>query len=335
MIPSSKPERFYYKQLPYAGKKAYLAIRKAAYSYDERLTLPCSISVASAAFRAFENDHPLLFFVKRNDAYQTTGNEVTLYLNYGMTKLQAKEMLSEIHRNLKPLIDQANSITDKRDRAAYIYESLANTLRYAPPRNKPPKRFNSILGRSLTDVNPFLTKDYNILGVIFEHTGVCAGISKLMQYVCAKCHIYCIYAYGIGGSVDRGLHAWNMLRINGRYTFCDLTFDLKSENYEASRRHLFLSANLMSENHTLSKDVSYPRSVYMGYTPLVHSLSELPALLNDTRYRHHNSASFTFSEPQSYKAVKEAVNRACHDYSYMLFSSGHKSRYLTLFWKAA
>lgn len=317
---SSKPERFYYSQLTPVEQEAYMAIRACIYQYQEDVRLYGSAKSIDRAEEAFFLDHPLLFFVKRHSVYSQRNDGRILHFDYVMSKQKTKEYLADIKDELNPLILGAKSIGDKQKRVAYLYDMLAQTLRYAPKRNKPPKRYNKFVDAYITDPNPFLTKDYSMLGPVFEHIGVCAGISKTFQYLCNQVGIFCLYVRGMGGVTNRGLHAWNLVRLKNKYSYCDLTFDLNDDNGLMMHKHFLLSATLMSEDHSLSRHFSYPRSCYMGNGMLVKSGAQ-----------HNNLIEITFTEPQRYEDVRRVLNSsATPGFTSFWFSGSHKSRYLTI-----
>ena len=330
---SSKPERFYYSQLSAAEQEAYMAIRACIYGYQEEVRLYGNAKGIDRAEEAFFLDHPLLFFVKRHSVFSQRDDGGILHFKYVMSKQRAKQYLAEIKEELKPIVLGARAIRDKQKRITYLYDTLAKTLEYAPKRIKPAKRYNKFVDAYITDPNPFLTKDYSLLGPVFEHIGVCAGISKKFQYLCNQVGIFCLYVRGMGGVTDRGPHAWNLVRINDKYSYCDLTFDLKDDNSPMMHKHFLLSATQMSEDHSLSRTFSYPRSCYMGNGILVKSVSELPAALRGRREQKNSVTDITFTEPQSYEEVRRVLNSsATPGFSYFWFPNNRKSRYLTVMW---
>ena len=66
----------------------------------------------------------------------------------------------------------------------------------------------------------------NAYDVMKTGKAVCAGYAHLMTVLCHFAGIECSYVVGDGlGDGDLGNHAWNVVRINGKYTYVDSTWD--------------------------------------------------------------------------------------------------------------
>lgn len=64
---------------------------------------------------------------------------------------------------------------------------------------------------------------HSIAGAFDDHHGVvCEGYAKTMQFVLNQLGVDTIY---ITGSTSDGLHAWNLVKINGKYYYLDATWD--------------------------------------------------------------------------------------------------------------
>lgn len=70
--------------------------------------------------------------------------------------------------------------------------------------------------------------DQNIYSTFVENKTVCAGYTRALQYLMMKRGVPCYYCVGEMYSVeeqDWSYHAWNILKLNGNYYNCDLTWD--------------------------------------------------------------------------------------------------------------
>lgn len=74
-----------------------------------------------------------------------------------------------------------------------------------------------------------LKKPYSheILGPLGQGVGVCEGIAKSVKALCDQLGVWCIVVIS-GNAPEKGIkyrHAWNIVRIGGRYYHLDATFD--------------------------------------------------------------------------------------------------------------
>lgn len=88
--------------------------------------------------------------------------------------------------------------------------------------------------------------DYSLYGVLCKKMGVCAGIAQAVCLILARQKIECKYV--TGDIKDGGLHAWNMVKLNGKWYALDVTWNLnsyysaksKKANLDASKKPNFI-----------------------------------------------------------------------------------------------
>lgn len=72
------------------------------------------------------------------------------------------------------------------------------------------------------------THDQNIYSVFVENKTVCAGYTRALQYLMIKRGVPCYYCTGTLYSEEKSdwvYHAWNIIKLDGNYYNCDLTWD--------------------------------------------------------------------------------------------------------------
>lgn len=70
--------------------------------------------------------------------------------------------------------------------------------------------------------------DQNIYSAFVENKTVCAGYTRALQYLMMKRGVPCYYCVGTLYDVEEQdwlYHAWNIIKLNGNYYNCDLTWD--------------------------------------------------------------------------------------------------------------
>lgn len=72
------------------------------------------------------------------------------------------------------------------------------------------------------------TYDQNIYSTFVENKTVCSGYTRALQYLMMKRGVPCYYCVGTLYSVEKQdwvYHSWNIIKLNGNYYNCDLTWD--------------------------------------------------------------------------------------------------------------
>lgn len=72
-----------------------------------------------------------------------------------------------------------------------------------------------------TDYSLESPQNQNIQSVFIDHLSVCAGYARAFQYLLHKAGVFCAYVEGETDGSDAESHAWNLVRIDGVYTFVD------------------------------------------------------------------------------------------------------------------
>ena len=72
----------------------------------------------------------------------------------------------------------------------------------------------------------FAQKSYTIAGLLDDGKGVCQAYAMLYKTLCDRAGLECYLVSGLGGDAgNMDLHMWNVLSIDGKYLFVDVTFD--------------------------------------------------------------------------------------------------------------
>ena len=72
----------------------------------------------------------------------------------------------------------------------------------------------------------FKSDSYRIWGLLDNKKGVCQAYANLYRILCGRAGIECYCISGIGGDPGKmDLHMWNVLKIDGKWLYIDVTFD--------------------------------------------------------------------------------------------------------------
>lgn len=103
--------------------------------------------------------------------------------------------------------------------------------------------------------NTLPNESYTPYGILIKGVGVCEGYAQAMKFLCSKAGVECIVVSGQG---DGGDHAWNMVKIGGKYYHVDVTWDDPVGADRSTYHYLNLSDPMIAINHTWDTNL-YPQ----------------------------------------------------------------------------
>lgn len=136
--------------------------------------------------------------------------------------IQIKKKIAEIISNLPKEIDEP----DKEKKIfTYIYTKLAHLIEYD-------ELAASAIGTGATGYDRFMTEELranasNLIGGLLHGKSVCSGYSEILRNVLSEVGIDSIYIGGDAKDKDSA-HAWNQVKLDGKWYNVDLTGDRHS-----------------------------------------------------------------------------------------------------------
>lgn len=100
--------------------------------------------------------------------------------------------------------------------------------------------------------------DGSAYGVLVNGIGVCSGYAESMQLLLNLSGVECFWVVGEAGLPnDMGLHAWNIVKIDGEYYHLDATWDdpIPDRGDKISFNYFNLSDDKISSNHKWNKSL--------------------------------------------------------------------------------
>ena len=206
------PKIYYaYHLLPGDEQKLYLEVLDALQNMSDYVTV--STLDSSQLDRIFEcvvRDHPELFYVEgfkyTEHLLVDTVKRISLKGIYSATKQEAELAAAEIDEKILLCMKEAMLKEDEYGTVKYLYDYLINNTEYD------------------TDAD----NNQNIRSVFLGGRSVCQGYAKAMQYMLQQAGMQAFLVTGYAGG-DR--HAWNLVRVNGRYYYLDPTWGDASYSY--------------------------------------------------------------------------------------------------------
>lgn len=198
---------YYYEQLNKEQQKAYYAIKEGLLQIKESfLVLMLDKKELTDIFFMVRLDNPEIFYASSfSYRYYPDSTYVLFVPEYIFKVDKIKEHRQALESRISKLVKQAQELSEI-DKELYIHKFIIDNVKYDK-----------------------LKKDYSheIIGALANGVAVCEGISKAVKILCDRLGIWCIIAISDANPQKdiKYRHAWNVVKINGKYYHLDATFD--------------------------------------------------------------------------------------------------------------
>lgn len=200
-------EPYYYSRMNKSERSAYHAMKSGLLSLASSFPVPRldGRELADVFFK-LRLDNPEIFYaVSYRYRFYPDSVNAELIPEYLFDKGKIKEHQKAMKARVEKLIRPAQSLTEG-EKEAYIHDFICDNVRY----DKLKKPYS-----------------HEIIGPLGQGVGVCEGIAKTVKILCDALGIWCMVAIS-DANPEKGIkyrHAWNVVRIGGRYYHLDATFD--------------------------------------------------------------------------------------------------------------
>ena len=199
-LDESRVTYYYYDRLIGVEKELYCILYNSLMAYNYQIHIPSHIDydIVSRILKYVVHDHPNIFWFHEYTMVEVDG-EHYLYPDYLMTEEDIEHLNTQCDRYMGDMFSYVSKNNSEYEIAKQVYEHILSTVEYRKDAN-----------------------DQNMLSAMLNQKAVCAGLSKLYQYV--------LQQYGIESCVVTGLtlegtaHMWNLVKIDGEYYYTDLTY---------------------------------------------------------------------------------------------------------------
>lgn len=203
---------YLYNNLDSGHKKVYSEILESLSTMGKEVKVSTvNKKVLDKAFMCVMNDHPELFYVSGYQYTQEWSEEgVTGILfsgAYTMSKEDVIKYKQAIDKRVNSCLSKMPVSDDEYDTIKYLYEWVIQNTEY---------------DKSVKD-------NQTICSVFLGGRSVCNGYAKSLQYLLQKLGIQCVL---VTGYANNERHAWNIVRINGKYYHIDPTWGDASYSYK-------------------------------------------------------------------------------------------------------
>lgn len=200
----------------------------------------------SRVFEAVRNDWPEYFWLQNYFSYEyyleASGYKITFKPTYWCTAAEIPAQQKVIDEALEPILSQLQGKSEY-EKAVGVYSYLADYYTY----NLHYK------GTSLYDA-------------VRDHQAVCHGYAETTAYLLRKLGLEVIIATGeADNGATRENHAWNIVRVDGKYYQLDSTWgDMDNHNGNPDVRYDYclLPTSILRNTHFFDEDM-YPQCISM------------------------------------------------------------------------
>lgn len=164
-----------------------------------------SDDIDNGAVRSIINSHPEFISLSGGYTYWTSGSSITkIAFTYLTNAKEEQQELDAALQEVKSKID-TSGMSDEEIVLAY-HEYLTSTVAYAYE-----DYFNGTIAAN---------HGYDMYGALVKHSCVCQGYAETMFYLLREAGLSCAIA-----SSENINHAWNIVKIHGKWYHIDATWD--------------------------------------------------------------------------------------------------------------
>ncbi len=265
------PELYYYSRLGKYEQLVYYAMRKGLEELAPVFPVPAAdIKQMTDIYFCLRLDHPELFYATHFSYRKCpAADTVEFQPDYLFEKKKVLEHRKAVSARVQKLAAAAEKL-DEAGRLQYIHDFICGNVRYDK-----------------------LKKDYSheIIGPLTQGVGVCEGIAKSVKVLCDRLSIPCIIALS-DSNPEKGIkyrHAWNLVRLSGRWYHLDATFDNSLGSPDAVRYDYYLRSDAQ---------------FFRDHEPVMMPVPACPS--DDLFYYKAKKLSFTKEEEVEKRALQAA-----------------------------
>ena len=215
--------------------KAYNAIKSGVENFEDKIRLGTEVdeNELRMIFNSYRSDHPEHFWLNPvtlpfGTLYADGAIESFIAPKYFFTKEQMSAETEKINAAADELLKGITPSMPEFEREMLLHDRLAKSITY--------------------DLNEKYA--HTAYGALVNGRAVCDGYTQALQYLLQRVGIQSFMVTGAGNGNG---HAWNIVRIDGKYYNVDLTWDdQESDTFHA---YFNLTDERIKEDHTFDTTV--------------------------------------------------------------------------------
>lgn len=216
-----------YDFLTESQKELYNILYIAAINWIDEVNVNTTEKDLEIVRLAIESDHSEIFWIDYAWLYSKLEDNtvIKVILNYIYTEEQVELYKQQIDKSLEDLLEKCQNYKTDYEKALLTYEWLVTNISYDDT-NKEDKQ--------------------SIISALINKNTVCAGYAKSYSYILTKIGIPNVVVIG---THDKENHAWNIIQINGKFYFVDVT---GGDSYDDSTNEIVYQYFMFTTNEAIS-----------------------------------------------------------------------------------
>ena len=197
--------QYYKDKLLFQERCIYEDLKTGILSFSEKIDIsPCEKKVEiEKIYRYVMLDTPMIFHVDKCNVFMD-GKKISVRPKYKMSSSIYKDIKDECLST----INKIKNLVEKENEWGILFEIhtyLIDTVLYHEGGG-----------------------EHDITGPFLKNSGVCDGIAKAVKSICDYVAFPCVVIEGEAQRADGkiGRHAWNAIKIDGKWNYYDFTFDI-------------------------------------------------------------------------------------------------------------
>lgn len=179
------------------------------------------------------DDHPEIFYFQHNGTTAYSNGKIELKYKYPVKKI--KEMVQNQDTKIKNIIKQTIKSTDSEfDKVKAIHDYIVLNTAYD---------WENFKKGQVPEAS------YTTYGLLMNGQAVCEGYAQTMQLLLKEAGIE---SHLVTGKANGGAHAWNLVKVDGKYYYVDSTWDDPVPNRagEISYKYFLAPAAALKKDHS-------------------------------------------------------------------------------------
>lgn len=239
--------QYFYSKLNEKDQETYRRIYYTFVNFSRSIPLEESNSdKVSNIFQNVLDDHPEIYYI--NSEFQYTDTHKFIFIpKFDLTQEQVEKTNQAIQQKTSGIIHEATQQKDDIQKAKLLYDYIIKNVEYKEQ----------------------VGDDQKIPSALLDQKSVCAGYARAYQYLLHQVNISCAYITGDSKIETENRpgydgHAWNMVKINGDYYYCDTTW---GDTVDDDMEHTCYAYFLMDSEDMLKcyqPDSAYEKTSELG-----------------------------------------------------------------------
>lgn len=216
-----------YEKLSKKEKSVYTAVYRGVDDCDKQIELPCEISgdTYSKIYCLLEKQEGDLFFI--DSTYYTAEKLREAKIIYREDKKRIKEMRRELELATEDGVDDAELGLSEYDTVMRIHDYIIRNCRYIEEND-----------------SGYCATAY---GCLVQNEANCEGYAKAFNLIASRMGLESILVTGTTDSGEN--HAWNQVKVDGRWYNIDVTWDESDVEGDLRRVYFLCDDDFFSETH--------------------------------------------------------------------------------------